>query len=593
MADDKITIGIGLDDKELKKDSKNVEKLGKKSGKSFGKGFAIAAGAAIAAGGAALAIGMRKAIEASSRQQDAVNRLNQSLISSGRFSKEASQGMQDFAKSIQQTTTTGDEAALEMLALANTFARTNDEAERMVEAALELKAAMGIELESGIRNLGKTFSGLQGELGEALPALRNLTQEELKAGAATDLIRKKFEGFAASQRNTFSGAMESTNNSFGDFMESVGNLVTTSPIIVGLVNKVGDAMTRLTKKFDTFGKDNNFIKNMLTGLITFAQGVNTFVVLPLSGFFDAIEIGFRTIQFAMAKSLNTMAIVASKFADFFSEDSEMAQNLRLFKEASAETLEGFSFDMVKSIDNAFGFETSTKIEDFLANVGSAVDELALKTTLLKDTTGGAKKELVDNLFTVGDAFDSFSSGFDTQMTEIAKTAKNNFNQVGKAMTSTLATGAANAFSAFGQAIVKGENAMQAFAGAMLAAFGQAAIQLGTQFILQGIAMSWAGWPNGPALIGAGAALATFGGVLTALGPGGGEVAGGGAGAVTQPSPVEPVTPDDPEEQVVEQQGPSTSVSLNIQGNVLDRRETGLELAEVLRETFQTNDIVFT
>ena len=42
----------------------------------------------------------------------------------------------------------------------------------------------------------------------------------------------------------------------------------------------------------------------------------------------------------------------------------------------------------------------------------------------------------------------------------------------------------------------------------------------------------------------------------------------------------------------EQQRPGTQIAVNIQGNILDRRQTGLEIAEVINEVFGTNGVGF-
>jgi hypothetical protein len=172
-------------------------------------------------------------------------------------------------------------------------------------------------------------------------------------------------------------------------------------------------------------------------------------------------------------------------------------------------------------------------------------------------------------------------GLDAEINAFALNSEENFNRLGATMFNTLGTGAANAFASFGRAIAKGQNGLKAFANALLATMGQTAIQLGTQFMLQGAAYMWAGMPNGPPLIAAGAALAAFGGVLSSVGGGeGGGVAGGGLspGADT-------LTTSPPENENKKQ----TQVVVNVHGNILDRRETGLEIANILNETFATND----
>jgi hypothetical protein len=195
----------------------------------------------------------------------------------------------------------------------------------------------------------------------------------------------------------------------------------------------------------------------------------------------------------------------------------------------------------------------------------------------------------------GNAFNSVLEGMEEQARETSVNATKNFKQMGRAMLTSIGQASANAFAAFGQAIAEGDNALEAFGKSLLNSLGQAAIQMGSLFILQGIAYTYAGLANGPPLIAAGAALAVAGGVLSVIGgtgprdaSGGGGTAGGGiAFNDSNNNPVNDiVAPEDTEPLT-----PQTAVNLTINGNVLDRRETGLEIARILEEQFADQGLV--
>lgn len=192
----------------------------------------------IAAGGVA--------VKAFGDQQAAVEQLNQSLKNAGTFSKQASQDLQSFASALQATSTFGDEVILQNIALARNFTQTNEQAKQLTQAAVELSAATGKPLESSITNLGKTFAGLAGELGESVPALRDLTQEQLKAGAAIDLVSKRFAGSALAASQTFNGQVVQLKNSFGDFLEVIGaELAPAFSKLVTFLKSTVDALNNL------------------------------------------------------------------------------------------------------------------------------------------------------------------------------------------------------------------------------------------------------------------------------------------------------------------------------------------------------------
>lgn len=197
--------------------------------------------------------------------------------------------------------------------------------------------------------------------------------------------------------------------------------------------------------------------------------------------------------------------------------------------------------------------------------------------------------------TVGESFKSVMEGIDEQAKETSVNAAKNFKNLGRSMLTSVGQASANAFAAFGQAVAEGGNALEAFGKSLLNSLGQMAIQMGSMFILQGIAYTYAGIANGPPLIAAGAALAVIGGVLAASGgagprdvSGGGGTAGVGIGSVADNDNGinDPIPFEDTEAQT-----PQTAVSVTINGNVLDRRETGLEIAKILEEQFADQGLV--
>lgn len=194
----------------------------------------------------------------------------------------------------------------------------------------------------------------------------------------------------------------------------------------------------------------------------------------------------------------------------------------------------------------------------------------------------------------GAAFQSVLEGMEQQARSTSVNAAKSFKAMGQAMFTSIGNAAGQAFAAFGAAIAQGSNALEAFGKSLLNSLGQAAIQMGSLFILQGIAYTWAGLANGPTLIAAGAALAAAGGILSVSagagpksgggmggGTAGGDVGGGSMNAINDPIAIQDTVAQTPE----------TAINLTINGNILDRRETGLEIAKILEEQFADQGLV--
>lgn len=275
-------------------------------------------------------------IAAAQVQEDAINQLNTQLALNGNFSKEASQDMQQFAADLQKVSTVGDETTIQMLALAATFGKSNEETKKLVTAATELSAATGLTLEGSIKNLGKTYAGLTGELGESLPIIRTLTVEQLKAGGALDLIINRFGGSAAAKIQTFSGLQAQLSNSFGDLTETIGEVVTKNQVLLSVMAELNKIMNQTNESvnenqnamqilvgegiqmlINTIGVSLTILDQFIRALEFMAGVVNT-LLLPLNlliAAFKALTGGISEGQKHMQKSLEIISEQFNSFSD--------------------------------------------------------------------------------------------------------------------------------------------------------------------------------------------------------------------------------------------------------------------------------------
>lgn len=126
------------------------------------------------------------------------------------------------AGELQSRTTLGDEAIIEQQAFLAALGLTESQIGDTINAAVQLSAALGISLESAVKNLAKTFGGMTGELGESIPALKNLTKEQLMAGEAISFVNENYKGFAETAAATGMGPLVQLKNALGDLGEQIG-----------------------------------------------------------------------------------------------------------------------------------------------------------------------------------------------------------------------------------------------------------------------------------------------------------------------------------------------------------------------------------
>lgn len=705
MADNRIEIDIILNDGTVAKGLLRAEKeavtSGKKIGNSLERGVKAGAGNAFAGLrstllglGAAFAgaFATRAIIDAASKQEDAINSLNQALKSAGTFSKAASKDFQDFASGLQGRSIIGDEALLEAAALARNFTKTNEQAKKLTEAALELSSATGKDLTSSLEQLGKTFGGSLGRLAELVPDLKNLTQEQLKAGEATDFIISRFSGSALAKTKTFSGAIDQLSNTFGDLLEEFGFAITRSKFVVSAINSLNatfkgfiltvqgfslsefaDSLRRsVAEGTDPLIRGIRIAsaalvfflsKAVVGGVIAFIPvaisvvaklglafltmarnvslarvGLNLFkasatlgitLILDqviglvaeigsIGGAFEIIKLraqqGFEQIRIAFLKLVSAIVnnplsslIYGDRTAEFkidiqAAEDKIeiLGNKIQAIRDGAASLSGSSGSSTLGSSDTTIPAgeteDLETKLKAKVEIVPPSVESLTSFNQMLFQSvqaplTGalegvgkailGTSEQYADTLARLKDGTADFATGMRASLAVGAVKALKTFQKAG-----------GQAFGKFAADLANGEAKLSDFGTVIFGLIGDVLFQLGTQLIAAGIGNLIAfNYALGGAQIAGGSAISAAGGVLKKKAGGGGSAApapsvtsataGGGGVSAGQIGNISEDAPTGLGETA--QRGRQANIEVNIQGNVLDRRETALEIVQVLEE----------
>jgi hypothetical protein len=596
--DTRIEVELVLDnkgvDKPLKDSEKKIGDSGKKAGEKFDKGFRAGMGplvATVAAVGSALAgaFAVGKVVDAANQQEDAINRLNTSLKLTGQYSKETSQDLQNFASQLQANSTVGDEVILENMGLLQSLGRLSSEGLKpATQAALDMSAALGVDLSTATTMVAKAANGNISTFQRYGIEIQKGKDNAETFANTLDALSSRFGGAAASKVNTFSGSMTQLNNVFGDLLEEVGFLITRSPALVAVFKFISEQITSAIGLVKDLGSQGDALKPIILAIIDFAEAVNTFIVVPLEMAYNVVKFAFNMIVAEINGYVALVGQALGKVADLANKagiDNELTRGLQAFRESSSEVFTESVQDAHNAFDQIFDFKVAEKSATFLEGLRTAVEEA-------KEITDEGGRSMAGNLNNPMEevaqslpyTFENIFQGIKTTMTTFESSVQAFSKKVGSMLMQGLGGSAANAFAAFGRAAAEGDNMMKAFINSFLASMGQMAVQLGAMFIMEGAAMTFAGLANGPSLMAAGAALAAFGGVMGALFGGSAGTAGGGV-AVGSPgtSPGNPVFTDPAAAQV--RQEPETSISLTVQGDVLDSDETGMRLVSLLNENF--------
>ena len=159
--------------------------------------------------------------EAYKTQKTAETALAQAAKNNPYLLSESVQHLKDYASDLQSISTYGDEELLPYMAQLASAGRTEQEIMDIMSASIDVAASGSMSLDSAVRNLNKTFSGLSGELGEANPQIKALSAEQLKNGDAVKVLAKQYDGMAQEVAKV-TGSNQQLKNAVGDLKEELG-----------------------------------------------------------------------------------------------------------------------------------------------------------------------------------------------------------------------------------------------------------------------------------------------------------------------------------------------------------------------------------
>ncbi len=385
---------------------------------SVSSAFKALAGVAALVG---LSAGIKEMIDAASEADESITALNTSLKISGEFSEKASQDFQNYASAVQNSTKFSEDAVLSNVALSKSYGLTNEQAKKVSAAALELATVQGVSLETATRQLTQTFDGQLGKLAKTVPALKGLTDEQLRSGAAADLVKKQFDGAAEAAGNTFSGASIKAKNAFGEVLEKTGSFITQNPVFVEAIKIASQEFNALAQKIDNNKapiKDllNDGIILLIEGLNLLAQGALVLARGAITKFSSVLYVASSALQALInaAKLLTNVlnevfkSIIGLLSAAFVALNSFLGLLLKIPGVDKAFKAIGTSVkDVQKGLDDA-----SKSAEDFAkgfqgVNLDQTFDSASESVGNFKDRLKNATVATRDGINEAGNALDRF------------------------------------------------------------------------------------------------------------------------------------------------------------------------------------------
>lgn len=361
-----------------------VENSAKKAGFALNSIAVVELTRAAADLGRVLGDVFQRAISEAIEADNATQGLASALKASGGFSEQNMKAFEGLAKSLSEVSRFSDEAVLGAFKIGKQFGLSNRETAKFGKAAIELAAFLGEDLDTTARQLGQTFDGSIGRLGEQIPALRGLSEEALKAGGALDVILKIAGGSAARELDKFSVQIEKLKQAFGDIFEELGTSIVKNPAIINSLKVIGGLFRDIAVAVgnnDLVFRD--FISGSLSAIVKGLFAVSTVIDFVNSGFYKLAKFLEPAVQALESFDKATEALKKGDIRGFTRSLDIMTATRDRFKE----------IDKMAERDAA-GFE---KFNNALVEVQAAIDR-----------TTSSQKEFTSAVEETSDKFDDQS-----------------------------------------------------------------------------------------------------------------------------------------------------------------------------------------
>lgn len=337
---------------------------------------------------------VKKSISLWAEQEQAMMKLS---IAAQRFTLDA-QGVYSrvskLSSELQHLTGVGNETYISIAALGLSLGISETKIENATKAAALLSQVTGMDLNTAMKNLAKTQAGLTGELGEALPFLRELTAEQLKNGQAIDLIVQKYDGFAEQLSKTTQVSIKRFWSALGDIGEVFGKVF--NPVIQKAADWIENFSSKIKKPSDILTALGDTLKEAWQNMSTFMK-----VVVGLGGAFVGLKVAGTAWHLLSRIIVSGGTIMVGVFKSIFSWPFLMIAGLYTLRVAWDHDWLGIR-GIVSKAGEAIGNVLESMgihVENFQTNAKKAFDEV--KTSWEELTKATDAQEFMKGLVALG------------------------------------------------------------------------------------------------------------------------------------------------------------------------------------------------
>lgn len=321
-------------------------------------------------------------IDESLKYEQQITRLANSLAANGKFTQTAIDDLERYIGSMEDLTAIDDEVIASNLSVLSSMTRlSSDGLQRAQTAAINLSAALGIDLDSATKMVGKASEGSTDAFKKWGINIDETADKGLTFENTLKLIEKRFGSAAAGNMKTFGGSVDLLKSSFGNLFQALGDVVVKNPAIIAAINELSIAFKSLTEDAKDVGPSVAKSIGQSLGSIIGALAAIAGAFEDLIKIFSA---GWQTMALAVSAIKDSVVGVAKDVVGGFKEQERpFAETEERWKKLN-ETVSGSSnnisnkmFDMMSAVQTA-----TSKMGDKFENAKNGIDNATDSTKKL-------------------------------------------------------------------------------------------------------------------------------------------------------------------------------------------------------------------
>lgn len=244
--------------------------------------------------------GIKQSLKLWAEQEKATLKLSFAVKQFAKGNAELFKSLRDLGNQLQTTIGVGNEYVENLAAVGLSLGITADKIEDATKGAILLSKVLGTDAQTILRGMAVTLQGQIGLLGRYVPALREMTAEQLKSGEAIKYIVNNFSDLEKVLAGTTMSNLERMAADIGDLGEVIGAFF--APILSKISIKLHEFVGWIAKPKTALEDLKKSVLDMYNSLSPLAKGIIAFV-----GSFLAFELAVNS-----AKLLGSAIVWMSK-----------------------------------------------------------------------------------------------------------------------------------------------------------------------------------------------------------------------------------------------------------------------------------------